>query len=131
MALETMITAPPGTTVSAAAKLMVGKGTGAVLVVDDHGLAGIFTERDAVFRVIALGRDPLTTALADVMTPAPHTIDPEKSFGHALQLMHTHHIRHVPVVDGGKLVGIVSARDALDPEMEEFVSETRRREGLR
>jgi CBS domain-containing protein len=131
MAMEAMVTAARETTVSAAAKLMVASTVTAVLVVDHDTLAGIFTERDAVFRVIAPGRDPLTTSLADVMTPSPHTIDPERSFGHALQLMHTYRIRHVPVVEGGKLVGIVTARDAMDPEMEEFVSEARRREGIR
>ena len=67
------------------------------------------------------------TLLADVMTTAPQTVDPDKTFGYALLLMHEHGFRHVPVVEDGKPIGIVSARNALDPEMEEFISEAQRR----
>lgn len=127
---EQMLIASPETTVSDAARLMAGSSIGAVLVVENNALAGIFTERDAVFRVIAQGRDAQATRLADVMTAAPLTIEPDKPFGLALRLMHEHGLRHLPVVENGKPVGIVSARDALDPDLEEFVSEARRREGL-
>jgi CBS domain-containing protein len=127
---ERMLVAPSGTTVQRAAQLMAEGGMGAVLVVDDERLVGIFTERDAVFRVIARGLDAATTTLAEVMTASPYTISPELSFGQALQLMHQHRIRHVPVVEGGKPVGIVSGRDALDPEMEEFAVEAQRRESF-
>ena len=65
------------------------------------------------------------------MTPSPLTVDPERSFGFALQLMHEHGFRHVPVVENDRPVGIVSARDALDPEMEDFICEAQRREGIR
>jgi len=131
MELEKMVTAPLETTISEAARMMASGRVGAVMVVDDEALVGIFTERDAVFRVIAPGRDAQTTRLADVMTPSPVSVDPERSFGHALQLMHQHGFRHVPVVENGKPVGIVSARDALDPEMEDFICEAQRREGIR
>jgi len=131
MELEKMVTAAPQTTVSEAAGLMASCRVGALMVVDNGALTGIFTERDAVFRVLAPGLDARTTRLADVMTPSPVTVDPERSFGHALQLMHEHGFRHVPVVENGKPVGIVSARDALDPEMEDFVCEAQRREGIR
>ena len=124
---ERMLVAPSATTVHQAAQLMAEGGTGAVLVVDDERLVGIFTERDAVFRVIARGHQASTTRLAEVMTASPHTISPELNFGQALQLMHRHRIRHVPVVENGKPVGIVTGRDALDPEMEEFVVEAQRR----
>ena len=127
---ERMLVAPSRTTVRQAAQLMAEGGIGAVLVVDDEKLVGIFTERDAVFRVVARGLEASTTRLADVMTASPHTISPELSFGQALQLMHRHRIRHVPVVEDGKPVGIVSGRDALDPEMEEFVVEAQRREAF-
>ncbi len=128
---EKMLTAAPELTVSEAARMMADSGIGAIVVVQDEALAGIFTERDAVFRVIAQGRDAKTTRLADVMTPSPITVDPDRTFGHALQLMHENGFRHVPVVEHGKPVGIVTARDALDPEMEEFVCEAQRREGIR
>jgi CBS domain-containing protein len=117
-------------TVRAAAELMKSRRYGAVLITDADELLGIFTERDAVFRVIAAGRDPDSTPLADVMTPQPKTISPDKTFGHAMLMMHEGGFRHVPVVEDGKLVGMVSSRNALDPELEEFVFEERRRQRL-
>jgi CBS domain-containing protein len=131
MEREKMLTAQPGTTVIEAVKRMASQRVGAVLVVENEALAGIFTERDAVFRVMAQGRDAQATLLAEVMTPSPLSVDPDKTFGFALHLMHEHGLRHMPVVQDGRPVGIVSARDALDPDLEEFVSEARRREGLR
>jgi CBS domain-containing protein len=126
-----LLTAPPETTVSKAAKLMAKKNVGAVMVVENERLVGIFTERDAVFRVIAKGRDTQTTLLSDVMTAAPQTVDPDKSFGYALLMMHENGFRHVPVIENGKPIGIVSSRNALDPEMEEFVAEAQRRKHIR
>src|SRR5579859_7219100 len=126
MGRKKLLTAPPETTVGEAAKLMAKRKVGAVLVVDHQNLVGIFTERDAVFRVIARDRDVQTTRLADVMTPAPQTVDPHKSFGYALLMMHENGFRHVPVIENGKLIGIVSARNALDPDLEEFVVESQR-----
>jgi CBS domain-containing protein len=127
MQRDNLLTAVPDTTVDAAARLMAQRGVGAVMVVESSELIGIFTERDAVFRVIAQGRDVQTTRLGEVMTPAPITVDPDKSFGYALLLMHEKGFRHMPVLDGGRLVGIVSARNALDPELEEFIHEANRR----
>ena len=131
MKREKILMAPPETTVSKAAKLMAGKNVGAVMVVENERLVGIFTERDAVVRVMARGRDARATHLADVMTAPPLTVDPDKTFGYALLMMHENGFRHVPVIENGKPVGIVSARNALDPEMEEFVSEAQRREHIR
>jgi CBS domain-containing protein len=130
MERKKLLTAPPDTAVSEAARLMAHRKVGAVMVVDQDSLVGIFTERDAVFRVVARGRDPRTTRLAEVMTPAPVTIDPDKSFGYALLLMHENRFRHVPVIENGIPVGIVSARNALDPDLEEFVSESQRRKQI-
>jgi len=130
MERKKVLTAPPDTTVSKAAKLMASKGVSAVLVVENECLVGIFTERDAVFRVIARGRDAQTTPLADVMTTKPQTVDPDKTFGFALLMMHENGFRHVPVVENGKPIGLVSSRNALDPEMEEFVSEAQRRKHI-
>jgi len=131
MERKKLLTAPPETTVSKAAKLMASKNVGAVMVVENERLVGIFTERDAVFRVIAKGLDAQATKLAEVMTNEPQTVDPDKSFGYALLMMHENGFRHVPVIENGKPIGIVSARNALDPEMEEFVSEAQRRKHIR
>jgi len=130
MERKKLLTAPPETTVSKAAKLMAKRKVGAVLVVDRESLVGIFTERDAVFRVIARDRDARATRLAEVMTPAPQTVDPRKSFGYALLVMYENGFRHVPVVEDGKPIGIVSARNALDPDLEEFVAESQRRKHI-
>jgi len=125
---RTILTAAPDTTVAKAANLMKGKAVGAVMVVAEDGrLAGIFTERDALFRVIAQGRDPSSTPLVEVMTRDPRTIDADRPFAHALLLMYDGGFRHVPVVEHGRPIGMVSARDALGPELEEFDSEIERR----
>jgi CBS domain-containing protein len=125
-----LILVPGTTTVREAAGLMKSKKYGAVLIAEGDELLGIFTERDAVFRVIAASRDPDTTQLAEVMTKEVKTITPEKTFGHAMLLMHEGAFRHLPVVEDGKLVGMVSSRNALDPDLEEFVFEERRRKHL-
>jgi CBS domain-containing protein len=117
------VTANPEMTVAAASRLMRTKRIGALLVVDNGRLAGIFTERDALFRVIAEGRAPEKTRLAEVMTHNPRTIAPDRPFGHALHLMHEGEFRHVPVVENGRPLGMVSARDALGPDLAQFASD--------
>ena len=128
MERKKFLTASPETTVSNAAKSMASKNVGAVLVVQDERLVGIFSERDVVFRVIAKGLDAKTTLLSEVMTADPKTLEPGKSYGHALLLMQENGFRHVPVVEDGKPIGIISSRNAMDPDLEEFVFEERRRE---
>ena len=124
------VTAPATMTVSEAARLMRDRRVGAILVVQEGALAGIFTERDALIRVLAEGRDVHTTLLADVMTRNPKTIHPDRSFAEALQMMYGGSFRHVPVVEDGRPVGMVSARDALGPELEAFVYEMLRQEQI-
>ena len=114
-----------------AAASMGEHGVGAVLVIDGGVLVGIFTEHDIVSRVIAGGLDPGAVQVRDVMTREPLTVGPDATLGHALVLMHDRAIRHLPVVEDGKPVGIVCARDALDPELEDFICEERRRETFR
>jgi len=125
------LVAGPRTTVASAAALMRQERVGAGLGGEDDRLVGIFTERDAVYRVLALNRDPSLTWLSDVMTPDPKTVDPDESFGYALVLMHENGFRHVPVVEHGCPIGVVSARHALDPELEEFTAQTERRRAIR
>jgi len=126
-----LLVAAPDTSVGTAAKMMAAHKVGAIMVLDGTRLIGIFTERDAVFRVIAAGRDVHTTRLADVMTKSPVSVAPNETFGYALLLMHENGFRHVPVVVDGEPIGIVSARSALDPDLEEFESEARRRKAIR
>lgn len=131
MEQKKFLTAAPETTVSQAARLMAAKNVGAIMVVANERLVGIFTERDVVFRVIAKGLDAKTTPLTDVMTAAPKTLEPGKSYGHALVLMQENGFRHVPVLENGRPIGIISSRNAMDPDLEEFISDERRREHYR
>ena len=124
------VTATGELSVAQAARLMKEKRIGALLVLDGARLTGIFTERDALFRVVAEGRDPEKTRLVEVMTANPRTITADRPFGHALHMMHEGGFRHVPVVDQDRPLGVVSARDALGPELEEFVSDLDRRERI-
>ena len=125
------LTLAPDATVREAAVLMAKKNVGAVMVVEKECLKGIFTERDALFRVIARGLDAATTRLAAVMTADPLTVEPDKSYGYALVMMQENGFRHAPVIENGKPVGIVSSRNAMDPDLEEFSSEANRREHIR
>lgn len=126
-----LLTAPADTSVLSAVMQMELAKVGSVMVVDGKRLVGIFTERDAVFRVMAAGRDPAHTPLADVMTTALLTVTPYESFGYAMLLMYENGFRHMPVVENGEPVGMVSARHALDPDLEEFQSEAERRRNIR
>jgi len=130
MAHEAFVVAEPQMSVEAAARAMVAAQVGAVMVVVDGMLTGVFSERDALHRVTAAGLDPHATPVGQVMTTTLFSVGPEASYGSALMLMHEHGLRQLPVLDAGRLLGVVPARDVLDPEMEEFVVEARRREAI-
>jgi len=102
---------PQTATVGEAARLMAKHQTGAILITQAGKLEGIFTERDVSFRVTAVGRDPETTTLQQVMTPDPVTLMPDDTVLKALQNIHAGDYRHLPVLDDGHLMGVVSARD--------------------
>ncbi|MCK6374685.1 MAG: CBS domain-containing protein [Zoogloea sp.] len=121
---QTVVSALADTTVRAAAITMASNNVGAILVVDAAGrLAGMFTERDVLNRVVARGLDPDSTPLAAVMTAKLQTASPDKPLAHALHMMFEGGFRHVPVVDDGKPVGMVSARNALGLEIHQFEQE--------
>jgi CBS domain-containing protein len=102
----------PSTSVMEAAQHMHARHVRAVLVIEGNAnLVGIFTERDAISRVLATGRDPVTTTLADVMTDNPETVTPQHPAAAVLRLMKEARVRHLPVVDGGKTIGIVVRND--------------------
>lgn len=124
---DKVVTASPRATVFEVAQRMLEHQIGAVMIVENGALVGIFSQGDAVRRVVAQGSDAHIVLVGAVMTSNPVTVDPDRTFGHAMLLMQDHHVRHLPVVDNGELVGIVSARDALDPELEDFICEERRR----
>ena len=128
---QSVTTTARTSTVLEAALLMKQHGKGALMVVDGSKLVGIFTERDARFRVIATGRDPTATRLADVMTPQPQTIHPDEPFIRALRVMHQGGFRHLPVVEHGRPLGVVSARDALDGDLYDLAVDLEQREEVR
>jgi CBS domain-containing protein len=127
---QQIVTAPRTMTVTGAARLMRENKIGALMVCDKGHLVGVFTERDALFRVTAEKRNPETTKLADVMTPDPQTIGPDKPLGHALYMMYEGGFHNVPVIEKGRPIGMVSAHNALGPELKEFVAEMDERENI-
>ena len=124
------ITAEENMSVAEAARIMNEGRVGAILVTRKEKLIGIFTERDALTRVLAVGRDPLHTRLSQVMTARPDTMPPDKPFGHALIRMYEHGYRHMPIVDNGRPVGVVSMRDARPPELDELETDLKDREHI-
>ncbi|MGD9649544.1 MAG: cyclic nucleotide-binding/CBS domain-containing protein [Dongiaceae bacterium] len=105
------VTLPPKATVKAAAEMMARHQVGAIMVMAEGQLQGIFTERDLLNRVVSPGRDPEQTLLQDVMTVAPLTIRIGEEVSEALKLMTDYQLRHLPLVDGEKVIGMISMRD--------------------
>ena len=108
------VTAARGDTVAEVVKRMSDNSAGCALVVDGDDLAGIFTERDALRRVLAAGRDPNTTTIGEVMTPEPERVSEADSLGFALQKMSVGSFRHLALVDeDGNPTGVVNQQDAV------------------
>lgn len=106
-----LVQLPPTSTAREAAMLMAQQSVGAVAVIEGGELLGILTERDLVARVVAVGREPACTALAEVMTRQPETIDSGRPLVHGLSVMLGNHHRHLPVLENGRVVGMLSCRD--------------------
>ncbi len=115
---------PATATVRDAACAMRDWSVGAALITHEGRLTGIFTERDMINRVVACDRDPKITPLAEVMTKDPSTIPPTTTALEALRLMEDGGYRHLPVVAGNRLVGIISRRDFFGSEKAQLESES-------
>jgi CBS domain-containing protein len=116
---------PPSASVRQAAKTMAKRNIGAIMVIDeDDELVGVFTERDMVKRVVAEGLDADKTPLEKVMTRNPKTMPSSESTLVALRHMRESGYRHLPIVDGGKLKGVVSTRDFVGAELKQLEIET-------
>lgn len=111
---QTLTVIEPGWTVRNAAERMAERNIGAVAVVDDGALKGVFSERDIMSRVVAKGLNPDNTTVASVMTKDILVGNPRENVDSALQKMHSIGCRHLPVVENGKLVGMLSIRDLLE-----------------
>ena len=114
-----LLTVDPSLPVTEVAKRMVAKDVGAVLVFDDDGLCGILTERD-VLRAVADGLDD-TTLVRERMTANPETLDADDTTEHAAVLMIHGGFRHLPVVEQGDVVGVLSIRDLMRVVLEDSV----------
>ena len=121
---------PPSASAQAAAGLMRERRIGAVMVTDGARLIGIVTERDLVFRLLAEARDPATTVLGDIMTADPQTLRPDDQALDALEKMRAGHYRHLPVLDGERIAGMVSVRDLYEAARRTLQEELRSAESL-
>jgi len=107
-----LVTVNPSAMMIEAARVMSEAGVGSALVVDGDSLVGIFTERDILRVFEQMHADPARVApVSNGMTRDPETIDPDASAGAAMDLMLERGFRHLPVTEGGVLVGVVSMRD--------------------
>lgn len=101
----------PSNSVITAAQAMRMGGFGAVVVVEDDDVRGILTDRDIVVRAVAEGKDPAATTIREVFTSEPATLTPDDSLDHAVEALRESHVRRLPVVEGGFVVGIVTIGD--------------------
>ena len=109
----------PSATVYSALQLMADVNVGAVLIMEGDALRGIFTERDYARKVVLAGRNSKDTPIGEVMTGRLITIDPTWTADQCMALMYEQHIRHLPVLEGGKVIGVISIRDANRAVVEE------------
>ncbi len=108
-----VIGARPTTTVLQAAQMMLEANVACLIVEQHPDILGVFTERDALRRVLAAGKDPAATHLAEVMTSPVITCEPREDLESCLKKMADNHIRHLVVIDRGELLGVLSLRDLL------------------
>ncbi len=102
-----------------AIELMCEKNIGGLLIVDNGKLEGIFTERDYARKLILKGKSSMNTPISELMTKNPFTIAPENTIEDCMDMMTSKHIRHLPVVDGERLIGIISIGDVVKHIIEE------------
>ena len=114
-----------GRTVLEAARFMMEHNIGALPVMRNGELAGIFSERDIMNRVVAVGRTPGTTEVAEVMTANPRAVAADESIEECLFIMREFGFRHLPIVEGKELKGLVSLRDILLRQAAEVQNSTR------
>ena len=124
---DEVVTIGPNATVFDAIGRMVEHNVGAILVIENDALAGIFTERDYLRRIALQGRTSRETAVREVMTSDLVTVEPDTSVTVCLAMMTKHKIRHLPVLSDGALAGIVSIGDCVRARLDEVKSEA---EGL-
>jgi len=129
-----VVTATPGETVAAVVERMSRASVGAIVILEDDRVTGVFTERDLLQRVVAAGKDAGATEVGDVATRDVVTVEPTTSLRDCAETLRRQKVRHLPVVQGRRLVGILSARDfftTVARELESFIERSRYEEQLR
>ena len=111
----------PADNVLTAAQVMADRNIGFLVVLDNGAIVGVLSERDCVRRVVLAGKSPEATQVADIMVRNVVTTNLESTFGDCMRLMHAHGIRHLPVLDNDKVVGVISVRDLLREAVEHHV----------
>lgn len=101
----------PDTSVTECVRTMTSEKIGALIVMDGERLIGIFTERDALNKVLAAGLDPVKTKVSVVMTKDPYCIPPMTTVGEAMALVTKRRFRHLPIVEDGKVLAVISSGD--------------------
>ncbi len=110
---------PPTLTVFEAARYMGERNIGAVCILEGDRLLGIISERDIMNRVVGAGLDPRTTRVNQVMSAKPVTVEADESYANCIKLMQKGKFRHLPVLEGKRLLGLISFRDLLQVDVEE------------
>ena len=101
----------PDVSVTECVRTMTSKKLGALIIMDGERLIGIFTERDAMNKMLAAGRDPLNTKVSEVMTRNPYSIPPTTTVGEAMAIATNRRFRHLPIVENGKVLAVISSGD--------------------
>jgi len=122
---QVTISAEAHQTVLEVASLMVEHNIGAVPVLQEGRMIGIFSERDLMIRVVVAGKDPAQTPVGEVMTEDPLTIAPDEPLETCMTLMKRHGFRHLPICAGRELKGVISLRDILLHNLDEKDDEVR------
>jgi CBS domain-containing protein len=124
---RSVTTIRPQETVGRAVAALRAQNIGALVVSEDgERVEGIVSERDIMNRVVAVGRTAGTTAVSEVMTPNPRAVHPDENIEECLFIMREFGFRHLPIVDGKELKGLVSLRDVLMHQAAEIERQTRR-----
>lgn len=109
----------PGDSVIDAIRLMAEKGVGAVLVMEGAQLVGIVSERDYARKIVLHGRSSSDTSVRDIMTAEVVTVGPQHTVEHCMQVVTEHRIRHLPVVEGDEVIGVISIGDLVKAVIED------------
>ena len=112
-AIKETYTVQPTTKVLEALKLMSDKGVGALLVVDNRRLVGIVTERDYARKVILMARSSKTATVSEIMSTNIFTVSPDQTIDECMELLTEKRVRHLPVMDEGRLMGLISIGDVV------------------